>query len=167
MSEVPLKIYCIVYKIECTKLHVGQSLLFSPYISLGTVWRLWISLGSHSALRCSHCESKWDWNWLKDSRFLFPISVLRVFVYCLVWQLLTLFIILYLFLVINEHSSVFPQLIKWADYGTPSSVTGGLVSSFLEVVLILPWLFSPRGIWQHLKTLVAQTVKNPCARRET
>ena len=42
-------------------------------------------------------------------------------------------IILDLFLVINEHSSVFPQLIKWANYGTPSSVNGGLVSSFLLV----------------------------------
>ena len=139
-----------VYKVTCWtpryhfSIKLRESLLFFPYIGLGTVWRLWISLGSHSALRCSHCESKWDWNWLKDSRFLFPTSVLTAFGYCLVWQLLTLFIILYLFLVINEHSSVFPQLIKWADYGTLSSVTGGLVSSFLLVnsshlaLIILP-----------------------------
>ena len=108
-----------IYMTSWTPIHHFSIKLRAFYFSPALVWALCEGYGllrsqgiPFSTVRCCHCESERDWNWLKDSRFLFPIRISHLNLF-IVWsdsQLSKLFIISYLFLVISEHSSIFSQL---------------------------------------------------------
>lgn len=133
--------------------------LFVPPALVWTLCKGWIPVSTE---RCSHCESTQDWNWLKDSRFQFPISVLIVSICLLFGTIAVQTIISYLFLLlISGYSSVSPKLTKWADYMTSSSVNWCsclpflLVSSSQLCLVFLPW-----GIWQCLETILIVTAED-------